>query len=194
MHDKLIIIVLFTEGVRFVFAYCYFRGIISGISLIMSSPPRCSLNLSILLRNDIGFLPMDSHHIMQQSFAPSIQEIQNPWWRHQLKHFPHYRSFMRGIHRRPVNSQHKGQWRGALMISLTCAWINGWVNTAEAGDLRHHRAHYDVTVMLWKQAKCTTAVGKPLSNCIQWLFIPDTDSIGENSDTWLWSFESVNVP
>ena len=57
--------------------------------------------------------------------------------------------FVRGIHRSPVNSPHKGQWRGALMISLVCVWINGWVNTREAGDLRRHRAHYDVTVMLW---------------------------------------------
>ena len=31
-------------------------------------------------------------------------------------------------------------------------WINGWVNNGEAGDLRRHRAHYDITVMgdvLW---------------------------------------------
>ena len=46
-----------------------------------------------------------------------------------------------------VNSPHKGQWRGALMFSLICAWINAWVNSREAGDLRCHRAHYDVTVM-----------------------------------------------
>ena len=36
----------------------------------------------------------------------------------------------------------KGQWRGTLMFSLICAWINGWVNNREAGDLRRHRAHY----------------------------------------------------
>ena len=42
---------------------------------------------------------------------------------------------------------HKGQWRGALMFSLICAWMNGWVDNREAGDLRRHRAHYDVTVM-----------------------------------------------
>ena len=41
----------------------------------------------------------------------------------------------------------KGQWRGALMFSLICSWINGWVNNHEAGDLRRHRAHYDVTVI-----------------------------------------------
>ena len=46
-----------------------------------------------------------------------------------------------------VNSPHKDQWRGALIFSLTCAWINAWANNAEAGDLRRHRAHYDVIVI-----------------------------------------------
>ena len=43
---------------------------------------------------------------------------------------------------------HKGQWRGVLMISLIYAWINGWLNNREAGDLRIHLAHYGVTVMI----------------------------------------------
>ena len=38
------------------------------------------------------------------------------------KHFPRYWPFVWGIHRSPVNSPHKGQWRGALMFSLNCAW------------------------------------------------------------------------
>ena len=63
------------------------------------------------------------------------------------KHFPRYWPFVRGIHRSPVNSSHKGQWRGALLFSLICVWINGWVNNREAGDFRRHRAHYDVTLM-----------------------------------------------
>ena len=63
------------------------------------------------------------------------------------KHFPHYWGFVRGIHRSPVNSPHKGQWRGALMFSLICTWINSWVNNPEAGDLSRHRAHCDVSVM-----------------------------------------------
>ena len=37
------------------------------------------------------------------------------------KHFPRYWPFVRRIHRSPVNSPHKGQWRGALMFSLICA-------------------------------------------------------------------------
>ena len=31
-----------------------------------------------------------------------------------------------------------------------CARINGWVNNGEAGDLRCHRAHYDVTVITFR--------------------------------------------
>ena len=62
-------------------------------------------------------------------------------------HFPRYWPFVRRIHRSPVNSPHKGQWRGALIFSLICVWINGWVNNRKAGDLRHYRAHYDVIVM-----------------------------------------------
>ena len=63
------------------------------------------------------------------------------------KHFPRYWPFVRGIHRSPMSSPHKGQWRGALMFSLIGAWINGRVNNRGAGDLRRHRAHYDATVM-----------------------------------------------
>ena len=36
------------------------------------------------------------------------------------------------------------------MFSLIYAWINAWVNSREAGDLRRYRAHYDVSVMLSK--------------------------------------------
>ena len=63
------------------------------------------------------------------------------------KHFPRHWPFVRGIHRPPVNSPHKDQWRGALMFSLICVWINGWVNNREAGDSRRYRVHYDVIVM-----------------------------------------------
>ena len=63
------------------------------------------------------------------------------------KHFPRNWSFVRGIHWSPVNSPHKSQWRGALMFSLICVWINDWVNNRKAGDLRCYRARYDVVVM-----------------------------------------------
>ena len=63
------------------------------------------------------------------------------------KHYPRYWPFVRGIHRSPVNSPHKGQWRGALIFSLIYVWINDWENNREAGDLKRYRAHCDVTVM-----------------------------------------------
>ena len=63
------------------------------------------------------------------------------------KQFPRYWPFVRGIHRSQVNSPHKGQWRGALMFSFICAWINSWVNNRKAGYLRRHRAYYDVTLI-----------------------------------------------
>ena len=74
------------------------------------------------------------------------------------KVFPRYWPFVRGIQWSPVNSPHKGQWRGALMFSLI--WINGSVNNGEAGDLRRRRAHYDVTV---KKSQMTV-MNKAVSN------------------------------
>ena len=38
-------------------------------------------------------------------------------------------------------------------VSLICAWINSWVNNRYAGDLRRHRANYDVIVMRVRPAQ-----------------------------------------
>ena len=35
------------------------------------------------------------------------------------------------------------------MFTLICARINDWVNNREAGDLRRHLDHYDVSVMMY---------------------------------------------
>ena len=63
------------------------------------------------------------------------------------KHLSRYWHFVRGIHRRTVDSPHIGQWRGALMFSLICAYTYGWANNQNAGDLRRHCAPYNVTVI-----------------------------------------------
>ena len=76
------------------------------------------------------------------------------------KHFPRYWPSVRGIHRSPVNSPHKGQWRGDSMFSLIFAWTNGWVNNRDAGDLRCHRAHYDVTVTIMMGSKSAKGLNK----------------------------------
>ena len=75
------------------------------------------------------------------------------------KDFPRYWPFLWGIHRSTMNSPHKGRWRGALVFSLICAWTNGSVNNLETGDLRCHRTHYDVTVMLNLGWLCKVSCG-----------------------------------
>ena len=51
-----------------------------------------------------------------------IQTLKISWWRHQMETFPRYWPFLRGIHRSPMDSHHKGQWLEALVSSLICAW------------------------------------------------------------------------
>ena len=63
------------------------------------------------------------------------------------KQFPRYWPFVQGIHRWPVNSPHKGHWRGASVFSLICAWNNSRANNGDAGNFRCHGAHYDVILM-----------------------------------------------
>ena len=69
------------------------------------------------------------------------------WWRHQMEIFSAILAICAGNSPVPGDSSYKGHWRGALMFSLICIWINGWVNNRKAGDLRRYRAHYDVTIM-----------------------------------------------
>ena len=57
------------------------------------------------------------------------------------------------IHRSSVDSCLKGQWRGALTFSLICTRTNDWANNRDADDLRHNRAHYDVTVIYRENRK-----------------------------------------
>ena len=99
-------------------------------------------NGRLLLLLDINFC-LSSRHRFQEANTTLMTHDDVIQW----KHFPCYWPFVRGIHRSPENSPHKGQWRRALMFSLICASVNAWVNNLEAGDLRCHRAHYDVSVM-----------------------------------------------
>ena len=86
------------------------------------------------------------------------------WWRHQMETFSALLAICAG--NSPVNSPHKGQWRGALMFSLICARINGWVNNRETGDLSRHRAHYDVIVM--NTMNCSITIKNPMENNSIW--------------------------
>ena len=67
-----------------------------------------------------SFIPL-SNHIEKTMMTPSNK-----------KNVPRYCPFVRGIHRSPVGPLHRGQWHGALLFSLMCAWTNGWANNRDA--------------------------------------------------------------
>ena len=78
-----------------------------------------------------------------------LDEVRTPtsfllsWWRHHMEALSALLAMCAG--NSPVTGEYpqKGQRRGALLFSLICDWINAFVNTREAGDLRRHPAHYE---------------------------------------------------
>ena len=118
---------------------------------------RCLLSperpLNLITHSLLLFIPVPSLIIVGSADVPShngrrLSHDDVIKWKPLLGHW----TFVRGIHRWLVDSPHEGQWRRALMISLICAWTNDVANNRDAGDLRRHRAYYDVTVM--QQAQC----------------------------------------
>ena len=107
-----------------------------------------AVHLSLLSETGRRGINIDQAMHRIDSVYTSTQCALRLMWRHLMETLSALLAFVRGIHRSHVNSPNKGQWRRALMFSLICAWINGWVNNRKAGDWRLHRAHYDVTVML----------------------------------------------
>ena len=79
-----------------------------------------------------------------------------PWWRHQMETFSALLAICVGNSPVPVKSPNKGQWRGALVFSLICVWIDGWVNNHEAGVFetlsrpfwRHRYSYINLNKML----------------------------------------------
>ena len=70
-------------------------------------------------------------------------------WKHFLRYWPFWGESIG----HPVDSPHKDQWRGDLMFSLICAWTNGWANNRDAGDLRRHRAHCEVSINKFQKVR-----------------------------------------
>ena len=92
-------------------------------------------------------------HLVQGRWVNCLAPVEDLWcnesWHDDVikgKHFPSNWPFVQGIHRCPVNSPHKGQWRRAFDVFFDLR-LNIRVNNREAGDWRCHYAHYDVTVM-----------------------------------------------
>ena len=94
--------------------------------------------------NEFANLLDSNHEVMVSKYKNHDDVIK---W----KHFPRYWPFVRGIHRSPVNSPNKGQWRGALIFTLISA-LNKRLNNQSWGwwfETPSH-THYDVIVM-WLQ-------------------------------------------
>ena len=143
------------------------REILLVHDLILICLCRNLLKFCIKYDNDIAMIGATFQNFSAtEMYVMDERDFGLTWWRHQMETFSaslaicagnspvsgefpsqSYWPFVRGIHRSPVNSPHKGQWRGAFMFSLIYAWINGWVNNREAGGLRRYRGHYDVIVM-----------------------------------------------
>ena len=70
------------------------------------------------------------------------------WWRHQMETFSALLTICAG--NSPVTGEFPSQRQVARSsdVFFIYAWINGGVNSHEAGDLRRHRAHYDVIAMV----------------------------------------------
>ena len=73
------------------------------------------------------------------------------WWRHQMETFSALLAIC--AEKSPVTGEFPAQRpvTQSFDVFFICARTNGWVNNCEAGDLRHHRAHYDVTVMRFEE-------------------------------------------
>ena len=91
--------------------------------------------------------------------------------------------------RSPVNSPHKGQWRGAWMFSLTCDWINGWVNNREASDLGRLRALYDVTIMhsTYRTSDSTLGLDQPYPSFVHNSRVHPSGHIGIQDGRYHWA-------
>ena len=81
------------------------------------------------------------------------------------KHFPRYYPFVRGIRRSPVNYPHKGQWRGALMVSLICA-LNRQLS------IQSYRKVGDLRRSLWRHCnvECRIRVNESTVHAIETFF------------------------
>ena len=148
----------------------YISNVITFATILVGSPPgirfcrchnRCPVGYYEIKQTTSRILVMFQSYVYFQhfgwpTFAWCDHDLENVYGIAGLflhddvikwKHFPRYWPFVREIKQSTVNSPHTVQWRGALVFPFISAWINGWVNNGEAGDLRRHRANYDVIVM-----------------------------------------------
>ena len=96
----------------------------------------CSASKEIFKKNAPG--TTSAKRVWLQSNLHVLHDDVIKW-----KHFPRYWPFVRGIHRSPVNSPHKGQWRGDVFFDLPLnkrlrkQWCGWWFETPSRPVWRH---------------------------------------------------------
>ena len=95
------------------------------------------------------------------------------WWRWMLwmnaiTHFVIFRWVFGGILEEPrnvyaMNICIKASDAELWCFPLICTWTKTWANNGGTGDVRLHRAHYDVTVMYQIYPYAATTAGHPVS-------------------------------
>ena len=101
--------------------------------------------------------------------------------------------FVWGIYQWLVNSQHKSKWCGALMFSLICASINGWVNNRRHGDLRRQLAHYDVTIMRHGHKVCKFELSKICFLKSNWHHSHQNSTLGSTLKICVFRYSSQRI-
>ena len=91
------------------------------------------------------------------------------WWRHDIKwkQFLSHWPFVRGIHRPPVDSPHKGQWRGACFDVLLDQHLNKWLSKQSRRRLFEMSSH-----SLWRHCNVDwksshESVTWPVATCME---------------------------
>ena len=85
--------------------------------------------------------------VMRRVFTNKVHDDVSKW-----KHFPRNWPFVRGIHRSPVNSPHRGQWRGAKTLNWSMYHLTGTVSSS------YTKAHCGVDILFpvrWHTTKMT---------------------------------------
>ena len=127
------------------------------IKMNIEKQPNCSFSTPRVINVErtlsdftIMMVMLQCGTVMTLIIYNTISHITQPWWLHYMETFSALLALCAG--NSPVTGEfpHKGQWCRALMFSLICAWIRGWVNNREAGDLRCHRTYDRKLIMLWQ--------------------------------------------
>ena len=104
---------------------------------------------ALLNARAIAIRPRMSEYRIRAWEPTTWKHTKKSWWRHRMETFSALLALCGG--NSPVTSEFPSQrpvTRRFDVFFVICAWTNGMVNNRDLGDLRRHRARYDVTVMI----------------------------------------------